>query len=158
MAVLPLSAPARCPARVRVGPPPGRLTHRVPALFTVLLGVLLTLVVPATAAYAGPDEGTFTAGANGARAGSGLPAYRVAADLVAVARGQAQRMAGEGRLYHNPNLASEVRGWSFVGENVGVGPSAQAIQNAFMASPSHRSNILDRDFTEIGVGTAVGAD
>jgi uncharacterized protein YkwD len=35
-----------------------------------------------------------------------------------------------------------------------MGPDARAIHDAFMNSPAHRSNILDTDFTEVGIGTA----
>src|SRR5204862_1717148 len=44
------------------------------------------------------------------------------------------------------------------GENVGVGPNVDSLEDAFMNSPEHRANILDSDYTEIGIGTAVGKD
>jgi hypothetical protein len=42
-----------------------------------------------------------------------------------------------------------------VGENVGYGPDALAVHVAFMRSPGHRANILDRDYSEVGVGAVV---
>ena len=79
-------------------------------------------------------------------------------DLDAVAQRHAERMAAENRLYHNPSLGREVTGYELVGENVGVGPELGPIHQAFMESPSHRANILDTRFTEIGIGLATGAD
>ena len=120
----------------------------------VLLALLLPLsVFTAAPAHAG-TESEFVSRANGARASRGLRAYAVRSDLTAVARRQAARMAASGRMYHNPNLGSEVSGWRNVGENVGRGPDVRSIHNAFMGSSAHRANILSTTYTEIGVGTA----
>jgi hypothetical protein len=42
--------------------------------------------------------------------------------------------------------------FSQVGENIAVGPQAQAIHTGWMHSPGHRANILDVHFTALGVG------
>jgi len=78
-----------------------------------------------------------------------------ASDLVVVAREHAARMADEGRLYHNARLGDEVTGWQALGENVGRGRAVDQIHTAFMESPSHRANILDARFTQIGLGVVV---
>jgi hypothetical protein len=120
--------------------------------------VALLLVIPMTLVAAPPatagTESEFVARANAARTSRGLRAYAVRSDLSAVARRHAARMAAARRMYHNPSLASEVRGWSALAENVGRGPSVESIHNAFMSSSSHRGNILSTTYTEIGVGTA----
>ena len=85
----------------------------------------------------------------------GLPSLAVADDLVAVARRHSVRMADAADLHHNPDLATEVTGWQKVGENVGRGPRVEPIHDAFMNSPGHRENILDPDWTEIGIGVEV---
>jgi hypothetical protein len=64
-------------------------------------------------------------------------------------------MASSGSLYHNPSLTSDVSNWQAVGENVGEGPNVDDIHTAFMNSPEHRANILDHDFTQVGVGVSV---
>jgi hypothetical protein len=64
-------------------------------------------------------------------------------------------MASSQTLYHNPSLTSQVQNWQAVGENVGEGPTVSDIHNAFMQSPEHRANILDHDFTQVGVGVSV---
>ena len=126
------------------------MLRRVAVLLALLLPMVFVTTMPATAS----TESEFVSRANGARTSRGLRAYAVKSDLVAVARRQAARMASSGRMYHNPNLGSEVGGWSNVGENVGRGPDVASIHNAFMSSSSHRSNICSSVFTELGVGTA----
>ncbi|MCA1824709.1 MAG: CAP domain-containing protein [Mycobacteriales bacterium] len=125
------------------------------ALVVAALSVA-TVLGTASAALAGPGEYDFVSRANSARAAAGRVRYRVASDLVAVARRHSAEMAARGSIWHNPRLASEVSGWSMVGENVGMGGDVASIHAAFMNSAPHRANILDRDFTEIGVGTATG--
>jgi uncharacterized protein YkwD len=65
-----------------------------------------------------------------------------------------KQMADDVALYHTPNLASKLhsRKWKIAGENVGNGPSLDAINNAFMASPDHRPNILRNSFHHAAVG------
>src|SRR4051794_17950005 len=119
-------------------------------------GATAAAVAPATALASGYDlEAQFVADMNAARQASGLAPYAVAYDLVAVARGHSQRMASQQSLYHNPGLTTEVHSWQAVGENVGEGPSVSDIHTAFMNSPEHRANILDHDFTQVGVGVTV---
>jgi hypothetical protein len=132
--------------------------RRLSALLLTFLSVLLAAAVAAPAAHAGPGEGEFTSRANSERSARGIPRYAVRSDLVAVARRHAQRMAGKQNLYHNPNLGSEVDNWQEVGENVGVGGSVSSIHQAFMNSAGHRANILDRAFTEVGMGTATDGE
>ena len=63
-------------------------------------------------------------------------------------------MAARHSYYHNPNLGSEVTGWSALAENVGKGSDAASLHQAFMGSSGHRANILSTTYTEVGVGTA----
>jgi hypothetical protein len=88
-------------------------------------------------------------------AAGGLASYAVAADLVDVARRHAEEMASEHRLYHNPRLGDDVQGWQSVGENVGVGSSVEDIHQAFMASQTHRDNVMSATFTEVGLGVVI---
>ena len=124
---------------------------------TLLVALGLVTALPARA-LAGPSEGSFFSAVNSARSANGLAALAYASDLASVARRQAERMASSNKLYHNPNLGSEVSSWQIVAENVGYGPDWSSVQQAFMASPDHRANILDPEVTQLGVGTAVGSD
>jgi uncharacterized protein YkwD len=134
---------------------PVQLAHRAMAAIIASLLVLAALVTGAvTAQPAGATtvEDAFTAKLNAARTSRDIPRLTVRADLVSVARAQANRMANKALLYHNPNLASDVHGWRWVGENVGYGPSATVVHSAFMHSAPHKANILDRDYTQVGIG------
>lgn len=132
--------------------------RRVAAALTALLLVLATLVTGAATARpaaASTVANTFTRMLNQERASRGVPRLATRGALVTVARAQARRMAGRNTLYHNPNLTKDVHNYSWVGENVGYGSKASTVHKAFMNSPLHRDNILDRDFTEIGIGAVV---
>lgn len=109
-------------------------------------------------AFAGPNEGDLFAAVNAARASAGLPAYSYAGDLASVARAQAERMAASGELYHNPSLASDVSGWSRIGENVAYAGDWRSAHQVMMNSAPHRAAILDSGYTQMGVGTAVSKD
>ena len=131
---------------------------RAAALLTALVLVLAAVgtgVVTAPSAGANSVEDTFTAKLNHARTARGLPRLETRNALVQVAREWAARMAEQSKLYHNPNLTSDVTNWRWVGENVGYGPDALTVHVAFMRSPGHRANILDRDYTEVGIGAVV---
>lgn len=132
---------------------PLRLKSWSARLLAVLSALAILPFLGATAASADvAAETQFITLLNQARAANGLPAYSVTADLTEVARAQAQRMASSGTLYHNPNLATDVTEWTSVGENVGYGPSPQALNSALLASPGHRANMLSGTFTQVGVG------
>jgi uncharacterized protein YkwD len=74
------------------------------------------------------------------------------------ARHHSLEMAGKGYLYHSNNdtlvkLLSPYH-FSIGGENVGVGSTVDSLQDAFMASPPHRENILRTAFDHVAIGTA----
>lgn len=126
--------------------------------------VALVLVVTATVTWLGtaaahastsaPDpssEASFVSHTNAERTGQGLAALTVAGDLVTDARQHAEAMAAQQRVFDDPNLGADVQGWSAVAENSGEGPSVDSVEQAFMASPPHRANILG-PYSQIGVG------
>ena len=65
-------------------------------------------------------------------------------------------MANQGYIFHTSNPATyylKGTSWRTWGENVGVTSSTVgSIQRAFMNSPPHRSNILNRAFRRVAVG------
>jgi uncharacterized protein YkwD len=135
-----------------------RTTARI--LVTTLVASVaatVTAMVAPTAALAGTAsmESQFVAKMNAARQANGLRPYTVSYDLTSIARQHSRTMASKGQLYHNPSLTSQVQNWQAVGENVGDGPTVDDIHVAFMHSPEHRANILDHDFTQVGVGVTV---
>jgi cysteine-rich secretory family protein len=113
---------------------------------------------PAAAATSGGGRvhtdlaAAFVGQINAARASHGRPRLVVDATLTSVARGWALSMSKTSVLSHNPRLVGSVRGWRFLGENVGVGYSLASLEQAFWASAPHRADMLDPDFTRVGVG------
>lgn len=149
----PVAPVAPVPASLAVA---GAASRRVAAILTALALVLAALVTGAVtagpASAATSVEETFTSKLNQARVARGVPRLAVRPQLVSVARSWAATMARESKLFHNPRLTTEVDNWRWVGENVGYGPDALTVHAAFMNSPGHRANILDRDYTEVGIG------
>jgi uncharacterized protein YkwD len=72
-----------------------------------------------------------------------------------------RRMAELGYIFHSGEVqlreALEGTGWAVAGENVGVGPSLEGLEEAFMASRPHRRNILGHSYDRVAIG-AVEAD
>lgn len=118
----------------------------------IAVAVLGFLVPDAKAIVSPAAEVELLDRTNAARAAEGQAPLAAADDLVAVARRHAQRMADEGRIFHNANLRDEVDGWQVVGENVGRAGSIAEVHDAFMASPAHRANVVESRFTEAGMG------
>ena len=124
-------------------------------LVAVLAAAFMTLAAPSASALSS-SESCFVNSLNAERAAVGRPKLAVKGDLVANARNHSAEMAADGTIYHNNNLSKEIDGnWWALGENVGMGPSCSSIHDAFMASPGHKANILDKDYNQIGVGVVV---
>ena len=93
---------------------------------------------------------------NDLRARHGVPALARSGELNAKARAQADRMAARGRIYHSTNLAAGVSpGWRLIGENVAVAGRIEQAQAALEKSPGHLANMVNGQFTEMGVGVTV---
>jgi len=92
----------------------------------------------------------------------GLPALRWDAPLAASAQAHADRMAREPALSHQysgePELMERAAAagahFQAIAENIAMGPSPQSIEQGWMYSSAHRTNILDPRMNAIGV--AVG--
>jgi uncharacterized protein YkwD len=78
-------------------------------------------------------------------------ALTVTSALTASAQRWAASMSRSNILAHNPNLATSITGWSYLGENVGVGYGIGDLKHAFWQSLEHRANMLDTDYTQVGV-------
>jgi uncharacterized protein YkwD len=129
-----------------------RTTLKLGVILAALL--MLGLVAPRRADATTSAERSMIAMINHARDTHGRAALRVSDSLSNYARKHSATMASKNVLYHNPYLATWLKNWSWriLGENVGVGPSVRDLHIAFMHSPAHRENILDRRFLSIGVG------
>lgn len=77
------------------------------------------------------------------------------ADAQRKAQAWADKLARENRLYHSTLSDGIKTRWCSLGENVGYGPSAAAVETAYMNSSGHRANILSTKWNGVGVGYAV---
>jgi uncharacterized protein YkwD len=106
------------------------------------------------------DEAQLRRMINHERIEASLARLSVGHRLTRVARQHSVEMSGTSRLYHNPELATDLRTVPFriAGENVGVGGSIEVLHQAFMDSPPHRHNVLRQSFEKVGIGVVYGAD
>jgi uncharacterized protein YkwD len=85
--------------------------------------------------------------------------YKMNHRLWKVAHAWAKHLAATGVLEHNPKLAPDLGkacpDWTAIGENVGVvyGGSVNELFQAYMHSPPHRANILDKHYSQVGIAT-----
>ena len=78
-------------------------------------------------------------------------------EMSQVALKHSEAMVKAGALFHTADVDTYLQGitWHSWGENVGYTPGDIAsLEAAFMASPPHRENILDRSFTHVAIGVA----
>ncbi|MCW3010239.1 MAG: hypothetical protein JWO90_643, partial [Solirubrobacterales bacterium] len=105
---------------------------------------------------------------NEQRAAAGLPALVAEGRLEAAAQAYSRRMVAERFFAHvapdgstlTDRLAAYTD-WSTIGENIAWGEgslaTARSTVRAWMESPGHRANVLNGDFSEIGIGVALGS-
>src|SRR5688572_9518734 len=102
------------------------------------------------------DEASFVRMLNAERTSRGLAALQVRSDLTAYARRHSAKMASARTIFHSTSSSlGSIDGWSEIGENVGTGPTVGDIHRAFMASSSHRRNILYSRYNQVGIGVAI---
>jgi len=125
------------------------------------MAALSVLAVPAAAAADGNSQSVATAfewSIDVERAAHGLGPLVVDPTVSTGAQEWSGGMALFNTLvedvHYSSELAATVPTWHGDGENVGWGYSPQDVDAAFMASPSHRANILG-DYTHVGVGVFV---
>ena len=117
------------------------------ALAVVLVGMLVFAVPAASLDWREQRLAPMT---NTARYRHDLPRLVDGARLNAAAERQSVEMAKRGRLFHGSLAwASGRRCW---GQNVGKGSTVWAVFRAFMRSPDHRANVLDRCYRRAGYG------
>ncbi|MBY0459221.1 MAG: CAP domain-containing protein [Gemmataceae bacterium] len=105
------------------------------------------------------EEEAVVARTNEARKKADLKPLAVNPKLVEAARKHGENMARSGKLEHtlddkNPTDRVKAAGYKprLVGENIAAGQKdADEVVTGWLDSPVHRDNILDKNFTEIGV-------
>jgi len=123
------------------------------------------LVFPNTNFLASVLPGVLATLTNEARAANDAPALSRNAQLDKAAQLAADDMAAKGYFAHVSPDGKDPWYWldqagyvySYAGENLAVNFSdSDALQKAWMASPTHHANIVKPEYTEIGFGTAQG--
>ncbi len=151
---------------------PHILSHRMLALLSLLL---LTVKISAVSLVAlGPvvtveassiTSATVISLANAARVEGGLSELTSNSLLASAAQAKANDMLAKQYFSHNtpsgdtPWTFIKAVGYSYVtaGENLAIDfTEAESVQSAWMNSPGHRANIMNKSFQEIGIGIAKG--
>lgn len=97
---------------------------------------------------------------NNDRAANGLPALTVNSKLTQLARAYAQDMIARGYFAHNnpegqtpfDRMNQAGISYKYAGENLAVNTSVANAETAFMKSSGHRANILNANYTQVGIG------
>lgn len=144
------------------------LLHRTALIIYVLVIFVFNLSVGQLSqnrSYAAVDAGTLYSLHNSNRSANGLSGLTVNSQLVSSATSKAQAMLNADCWSHYCPPGTSP--WSFIlgagyqyvyaGENLGEGfTNSSTLMNAWMNSSSHRANVLNSNFTEIGIGFAYG--
>jgi len=142
-----------------------------PTIFASILAFVATLAAPSAACILPQGGEALQREAllwiNQERGRAGLPGLRPAQILDRVAQRHACDNAAHNRMSHTGSDGSffgeRIRraGYSYrrANENVALGyRDARSVVTAWMRSPGHRQNVLDRGTQELGLGVAKGRD
>ncbi len=118
------------------------------------LAVGMSIAIPVARAD-GDERGEMLQLINNARGVAGRAPLTLDEALSASACAWSDQWEDTGVLSHDPNLSTTagaaVPGWRKLGENLGVGASVGDLHAALMASPTHQANLLDPQFSKVGI-------
>lgn len=143
----------------------GTLAVAIVSVGTLLGAVALSGVYFRSGDVASVIVSTLVGLTNADRSSENLGTLSVNPLLTAAAQAKADDMAAKGYFAHtSPDgktswywFKQEDYSFSYAGENLAVDfNDSDAVEQAWMNSPTHRANILNAHFTEIGIATAVG--
>jgi hypothetical protein len=130
--------------------------------------ILLVFLLLSTAVFAQEtqQEQQLVNELNASRAEAGLSPLKVDDRLVQAAREHSRKMADRRTLSHvlpgeqgvAERLAATGLRFNRSGENVGYNTDFDGLHSGWMHSPPHRKNILNPDYTLVGIGVARGED
>ncbi|PIT91628.1 hypothetical protein COU12_02075 [Candidatus Jorgensenbacteria bacterium CG10_big_fil_rev_8_21_14_0_10_54_38] len=124
-----------------------------------------TLFLSQTSLFATILQNVLIDKTNSSRQGESLSLLVENPLLDAAAKMKAEDMAGKGYFAHTSPEGIEPWHWfrmvgydyRYAGENLAVNfVDSEDVVKAWLNSPAHRQNIMNRHFTEIGIGTATG--
>lgn len=143
----------------------GNFSSRYIALLSTPLAIIFMFMMSAAHAQAAVNTSALVELTNQDRTAQGLGPVRQNALLDQAAQLKASDMAAKGYFAHNsPDGKTswtwfQMAGYRYLraGENLAEGfPDAQTVETAWLNSPSHRANIMNGTYTEVGFGTATG--
>ncbi len=151
---------------------PHILSHKMTALFTALLitvkifSLSLLAFSPAIPAFSSAiSEENIVALTNQTRLNYGLNELKFSSVLALAAQEKANDMAEKGYFAHTspdgrlPWDFMKAQGYDYImaGENLAVNfVEAETVSTAWMNSPTHKANIVNKNYEEIGIGIAQG--
>jgi uncharacterized protein YkwD len=120
---------------------------------SALVVTLLASVATASPASAMLRRDKMLGWVNHARVENGAKKLKMDLYVVKIAHDHNVDMATKDELFHSTNLSYKLRtvSWSTWGENVGAGVDPYGLFKAYMASPDHRANILNKNFDHVGI-------
>ncbi len=104
----------------------------------------------------GGDSWQLFRATNASRGRFDVPKLLLNRELSVIARRHSMAMAQSGDLFHTSDVDVYLHGitWHTWGENVGyTSQDVTTMEQAFMDSPPHRSNILNGAFREVAIGS-----
>ena len=139
--------------------------QRIAIAMTVAAALLLSSPGPGAAAAArvdgrarltiGSDAWKMLKATNASRGRYDVSPLRLNRELSQIARRHSLAMARNDQLFHTSDVGVYLDSvaWHIWGENVGYTPGdVQGLETAFMNSPEHRTNILNRAFRHVAIG------
>jgi uncharacterized protein YkwD len=140
-------------------------TQKKNKIVSIALGLLLALVFVLPVEASEINAKNIVKLVNEARLEQGLKALRVNEKLMAVAQAKANDMAEQHYFAHTSPKGIDPWYWfgkidydyKYAGENLAINfTTAEAQQAAWMKSPTHKKNILNVNYQEIGVAVVAG--
>jgi uncharacterized protein YkwD len=106
------------------------------------------------------DEQKAFALLNADRTANGLQPLKLNAQLSSLGKNYAKDMINRGFFAHNnpegqtpfDRMHQAGVNYTYAGENLAINTSVTAAEKAFMNSTGHRANILNKNYTEVGLG------
>jgi hypothetical protein len=142
------------------------LGYSVVILLLKILAVTAPIALPSASLYSSSiTVGNIVLLTNQTRANLGLGGLTQNAKLAAAAQAKANDMLDKQYFAHNspdgltPWYFIRAQGYAYekAGENLAIHyTTAEGVHDGWLASPTHRANIVKEEFTEIGVGVVNG--
>lgn len=139
-----------------------KLTHALWGFFIFI--IFATFALP-NAYASGLSASEIVSSINKERTSRGLNALNINPKLTQAAQARSEVLARAGRIFHirapkdTPWAVLSQVGYSYIlaGENLALGIETHSeLTSRWMASPTHRENILEAKFEDIGIGITTG--